>query len=244
MLPAGSQNLVARRERLASKSGVRVKPPAWRGKPSTEPYSHPMPLPATLAARKAELLEILVKKSVRRGSFTLASGATSDLYVNCKPTTQDPAAALLVGALGWQLLKKTAEAKGVQIQAVGGLTMGADPIALSIGIAAQLAEPGNSLQTFTVRKEAKKHGLQKRIEGNFSAGDTVVVIDDVITTGGSTLQAIDAVEAEGGKVAFVLALVDRQEQHGRENIEARGLEVVPFFTRAEVFAERSEPTLA
>jgi orotate phosphoribosyltransferase len=197
-----------------------------------------------LANQKSELLEILVKKSVKRGSFTLSSGATSDLYVNCKLTALDPQAALLVGAIGWELLKGTAAEMNLRVNAVGGLTMGADPISLSIGIAAQLDQPGNPLQTFTVRKTAKEHGLRKRIEGNFVEGDTVVVVDDVVTTGGSTIQAIEAVEAEGGKVAFVIVLVDRQEG-GRENIERRGYKVVPFFTRADVLAERKpQPAFA
>src|SRR5262249_32617634 len=87
------------------------------------------------------------------------------------------------------------------------------------------------LRVFTVRKTVKEHGRQRRIEGNFSPGDSVVIVDDVITTGGSTLQAIDAVEAAGGKIAFVLVLVDREEG-GRENIEKRGYRVVPVFTRA------------
>jgi orotate phosphoribosyltransferase len=182
---------------------------------------------------RTELLSILQTNSVRRGSFTLASGATSDLYVNCKLTTLDPRAALLVGAAGWDLVRTTAAELGVEVAAVGGLTMGADAIALSIGIAAELEQPGRGLQTFIVRKAAKEHGTKKRIEGNFKAGDTVVVIDDVITTGGSTIQAIEAVEAEGGQVAFVLALVDRQEG-GRANIEARGVRVVSVFTRADV----------
>ena len=187
------------------------------------------------ASAKPQLLEILKANSVRRGTFTLASGVVSDLYVNCKLTTLDPKAALLVGAVGWDLLRATAADLGIEIAAVGGLTMGADAIALSIGIAAELASPGNAPQTFIVRKATKEHGTKKRIEGNFQTGDTVVVIDDVITTGGSTIQAIEAVEGEGGKVAFVLALVDRQEG-GRANIEARGLPVVAIFTRADVAA--------
>ena len=188
---------------------------------------------SSIASGRSRLLEILKTNSVRRGTFTLASGATSDLYVNCKLTTLDPQAALLVGAAGWDLVRNTAAELGVEIAAVGGLTMGADAIALSIGIAAELEEPGRSLQTFIVRKATKEHGTKKRIEGNFHAGDRVVVIDDVITTGGSTIQAIEAVQAEGGKVAFVLALVDRQEG-GRANIEQRGVRVVSVFTRADV----------
>lgn len=193
-----------------------------------------MPEPTPLTDQRSRLLDLLVEKSVRRGDFTLASGARSDLYVNCKLTALDPAGALLIGAVGWDLLKTTAAAMNVTVDAVGGLTMGADPIALSIGIGAQLDAPGTPLQTFTVRKAAKDHGTKKLIEGPFAPGNTVVVIDDVITTGGSTLQAIAAVEAEGGKVAFVIALVDRSEG-GRANIENKGYKVVSFFTRGDVF---------
>ena len=196
-----------------------------------------MPDSLTFAKQKSKLLGVLIERSVRHGTFTLASGKQSDLYVNCKLTALDPAAALLVGAVGWELLKQTASELNVQIDAVGGLTMGADPISLSIGIAAQLDVPGNPLQTFTVRKAAKEHGTKKLIEGNFSAGQTVVVIDDVVTTGGSTLQAIKAVEDEGGKVAFVIALVDRLEG-GRQNIEDQGYKVIPFFTRHDVLSRQ------
>ena len=181
---------------------------------------------------------MLIEKSVRYGDFTLASGAKSDLYVNCKKTTLDPAGALLVGLVGWDVVKQTAAELDVRIDAIGGLTMGADPISLSIGMAAQVETPGHPLQTFTVRKAVKGYGMKKLIEGNFSEGNTVVVVDDVVTTGGSTLQAIEAVEAEGGKVAFVIALVDRLEG-GRQNIEARGHRVVPFFTRSDVLSKPS-----
>jgi orotate phosphoribosyltransferase len=111
--------------------------------------------------------------------------------------------------------------------------MGADPVALSIGIASRIDDSQNTLQVFTVRKAAKEHGRQKRIEGNFAKGNSVVVVDDVITTGGSTLQAIDAIEEAGGRVAFVLVLMDRQEG-GREAIEQRGHAVVSIFTRADL----------
>lgn len=189
-----------------------------------------------LSDLKSELLQALVEKSVRRGNFTLASGAQSDLYVDAKLTTLDPRCALLVGKIGWELIKQTAAAKNLPVDAVGGLTMGADPISLSIGIAAQLDAPAQAPRIFNVRKEAKKHGLLKNIEGNFSAGDSVVVVDDVITTGGSTIQAIDKIEADGGTVAFAIVLVDRQEQSGRANIEARGCPVVSIFDREDVLA--------
>jgi orotate phosphoribosyltransferase len=188
-----------------------------------------------LERAKAELLEMLIRKSVFRGTFTLASGATSDLYIDCRQTTLDPRGALLIGKIGWELVKQTAAQRRLRVDAVGGLTMGADPVALSIGIAAQLEDATSSIGTFTVRKSPKTHGRSKLIEGIFSRGDIVVVIDDVITTGGSTIQAIDAIEAEGGKVAFVLVLVDRQEG-GRENIERRGYEVTSMFSRCDLLA--------
>jgi orotate phosphoribosyltransferase len=190
-------------------------------------------MPAREQALKIKLLELLVKKSVCHGDFTLASGAKSDLYVDAKLTTMDPRGAVLVGRVGWELVRQTAAARDVRVDSIGGLTMGADAIALSIGIAAHLDDPGTPVQTFTVRKSAKIHGRGKLIEGNFSEGDSVVAIDDVITTGGSTLQAIDAIEAAGGCVAFVLVLVDREEG-GRAAIEARGHSVVSIFTRADL----------
>ena len=189
-----------------------------------------------LSELKSELLQALAEKSVRRGRFTLASGAQSDLYVDAKLTTLDPRCALLVGKIGWELIQQTAAAKSLRVDAVGGLTMGADPIALSIGIAAHLDNPANPPRIFNVRKQAKEHGLHKNIEGNFSAGDSVVVVDDVITTGGSTIQAIEKIEADGGRVAFAIVLVDRQEQNGRANIEARGCPVVAIFNRQEILA--------
>ena len=182
---------------------------------------------------KEQLLEILKEKSVCRGAFTLASGAQSDFYVDAKLTTSDPRAALLVGSVGWELVKETTRAGIIHVDSIGGLTMGADWMALSIGIAAHLEDLQAALRVFSVRKSAKEHGRLKRIEGNFSPGDSVVVVDDVITTGGSTIQAIDAIEEAGGRIAFVIALVDRQEG-GRENIEKRGHKVVPIFTRAEL----------
>ena len=200
----------------------------------------------TLPELKSELLDALAEKSVRRGNFTLASGAQSDLYVDCKLTTLDPRCALLIGKIAWELIQKTAVERNLRVDAVGGLTMGADPIALSIGLAAHLENPANTLRVFNVRKDQKKHGLCKHVEGNFSNGDSVVVVDDVITTGGSTIQAIDKIEADGGKVAFAIVLVDRQEQGGRANIEARGVPVVSIFNRQDVLAAdaRKQPQSA
>jgi len=188
-------------------------------------------------ASKDQLRALLQEKSVCHGEFTLASGAKSDFYVDARITTFDPRGACLIGEVGWALLKQTAAKLNKNVHAIGGLTLGADPIALSIGIAAQRENSSTPLQVFTVRKAVKEHGRQKRIEGNFSASDSVVVVDDVITTGGSTLQAIDAIEEAGGHVAFVLVLVDRQEG-GRENIEKRGHKVISIFTRADLSDSR------
>jgi orotate phosphoribosyltransferase len=186
---------------------------------------------------KEQLRALLQEKSVCHGEFTLASSAKSDFYVDARVTTLDPRGACLIGEVGWELVKEMASKLGKRVDAIGGLTMGADPVALSIGIAAQRQDPSISLQVFTVRKSAKEHGRQKRIEGNFSAGNSVVVVDDVITTGGSTIQAIDAIEEAGGHVAFVLALVDREEG-GRENIEKRGHKVIAIFSRADLTGSR------
>ena len=185
------------------------------------------------AAPKEQLRALLQEKSIYRGEFTLASGAKSDFYVDARLTTLDPRGACLIGEVGWELVKETSSRLGKRVNAIGGLTMGADPVALSIGIAAQRQESSSPLQVFTVRKAAKEHGRQKRIEGNFSSGDSVVIVDDVITTGGSTIQAIDAIEEAGGQIAFVIVLVDREEG-GRANIEKRGYKVVPIFTRADL----------
>jgi orotate phosphoribosyltransferase len=180
-----------------------------------------------------ELLDLLIKNSVCRGNFILASGAQSDLYIDARLTTLDPRGARLIGQVGWKRIKENSAKLGSQISAVGGLTMGADPIAVSIALGALSDEPPVLLQAFVVRKNVKVHGRQKLIEGNFQKGHLVVVIDDVITTGGSTLQAIEAVENAGGRVAFVLVLVDREEG-GREAIEKHGHKVVALFTRTDL----------
>ena len=125
---------------------------------------------------------------------------------------------------------KTADVTKAVIDAIGGMTLGADPISLAVGMTSAAKHPAEALQVFTVRKEPKGHGAGKQIEGNFKAGDNVIVVDDVITTGGSTLKAIDAIERAGGKIAFCLVLVDREEG-GRQAIEARGIHVLALFTR-------------
>lgn len=179
----------------------------------------------------ASLKSLLLEKSVRTGEFTLASGKTSDLYIDCRMTAMDPFGASLIGEVGWAAVREKIQAEALEIDAIGGMTLGADPISLAVGMASAANHPDEALQVFTVRKEPKGHGRGKQIEGNFSSGNTIVVVDDVITTGGSTLKAIDAIEREGGKVAFALVLVDREEG-GRQAIEERGIPVVPLFSRS------------
>jgi orotate phosphoribosyltransferase len=185
---------------------------------------------------REQLRQLLLEKSVRTGEFTLASGKKSDLYVDCRVTSFDARGARLIGESGWALVRDHLTGKGLSAAAIGGMTLGADPISLAIGMESARQQPDRFLQVFTVRKEAKEHGAGRRIEGNFSSGDPVVVVDDVVTTGGSTLRAIDAIEAEGGKVLFAFVLVDREEG-GRQALEERGVEVVSLFTRAELLAD-------
>ena len=190
----------------------------------------------SLQQDREELLQILKAKSIKTGKFTLASGKESDLYVDCRVTTLDSRGAVLVGRVLHDLLRKEEAARGLSIGSLGGLTMGADPITLAVAISSSLAGDATPIQAFVVRKEPKGHGRGKRIEGNFNPDQLVVVVDDVITTGGSTLKAIDAIEREGGKVAFALVLVDREEG-GRQAIEARGVHVISLFTRSSLLDE-------
>lgn len=179
-------------------------------------------------ARKDRLLELLLLKSFQyreEPPFVLASGKTSPYYVNCKAVTLSPEGLTLVGALGYELLR------GLDLTAVGGLTLGADPIAC--GIAQHSFGRSRPLSAFVVRKEAKGHGLQRFLEGELEPGCKVAVIDDVITTGGSTLTAIERIRAAGHTVEHAVILVDREEG-GREAIEAAGVTVHAIATRTEL----------
>ena len=183
-----------------------------------------------------ELIVLLARRSARRGDFTLASGRHSSLYIDARLTTMSPEGLSLIGPLGRAAVRQVAWGAGVG--AVGGLTMGADPIAYAISYASALAGDRPPLRAFTVRKEAKTHGTGKLVEGPFVAGDRVVIVEDVITTGGSALKAVEAVRGAGGIVAGVLALVDREEG-GREAIEAAGL-AVHALTRAHEIVGRMD----
>ena len=184
---------------------------------------------------REQLRQLLMEKSVRTGEFTLASGQKSDLYVDCRVSSFDSRGARLIGEAGWACVREQLERENLSAAAIGGMTLGAAPISLAIGMESARQQPDRFLQVFTVRKEAKGYGAGRRIEGNFSTGDPVVVVDDVITTGGSTLRAIDAIESEGGRVLFAFVLVDREEG-GRKALEERGIQVVSLFTRSELLA--------
>jgi orotate phosphoribosyltransferase len=175
------------------------------------------------------LLSILAERSARRGQFTLASGRQSTLYIDARLTTMSPDGLTLIGPLALAALRDV----DWRVQAVGGLTLGADPISYAIAYAS--AETASPLRAFTVRKEAKAHGTGRLIEGPFHAGDRVAVIEDVITTGGSALRAVEAVRAAGGTVAGVLALVDREEG-GRDALVSAGLPVVALARASDIVA--------
>lgn len=175
---------------------------------------------------KEELKKILKEKSLITGvTRVLASGRTSSYYIDAKMTTLDPRGANILARLILEILKDH------DIDAVGGFTLGADPIVGAV--AALSAETERPLPAFIVRKEPKKHGERKMIEGPFQAGWKVCVVDDVVTTAGSTLKACQAVEEEGGIVALTLTIVDRQEG-GRENLEAKGYKFVSLLTRDDL----------
>lgn len=186
----------------------------------------------TVATERDVLLGLLRDRSLRRGDFVLASGARSTYYIDCRLTTMSGPGQLLIGRLGLAAIDE----RGWKPAAVGGLTLGADPVSYAIAHAAAAAD--RALDAFTVRKQAKEHGTGRQIEGNFNAGDDVVVIEDVITSGGSALQAVGVLRAAGANVLGVLAVVDR-EQGGRERIEAEGLEAVALFTAGELLGETS-----
>ncbi|MGD0483472.1 MAG: orotate phosphoribosyltransferase [Gemmatimonadales bacterium] len=164
------------------------------------------------------LVALLKARSVLHGDFTLASGRRSSYYIDCRRTTMHAEGLDLIGRLGLAALRS----RGWAADVIGGLTLGADPIAYAVACASCGSPP--EVHAFTVRKVAKAHGAGRRIEGCFEPGATVVVAEDVITTGGSALEAVHVVREEGGSVLGVLAVVDREEG-GRAALEAAGLAV-------------------
>lgn len=178
---------------------------------------------------RERLVVMLAERSARRGTFTLASGRESSLYIDARLTTMSPEGLALIGPLALGELERLAW----NVDAIGGLTLGADPISYAIAYASDVI--GRRVRAFTVRKEPKAHGTGRQVEGPFKAGDRVAVIEDVITTGGSALKAVEAIRREGGDVAGVLALVDREEG-GREALEQAGLHVHALARASEIVA--------
>jgi len=159
-----------------------------------------------------ELVSILVSKSLKVADepiFTLVSGKKSNVYIDCKKTTKNARGAYLIGNIVYNRIAH------MDVDAIGGLTLGADPIADAVAYTSVLH--GREINSFSVRKRAKEHGLRQRIEGDVYEGDRVVIVDDVVTTGASTIEAIEGARNWGLDVVSVIALVDREEG-GRENI--------------------------
>jgi orotate phosphoribosyltransferase len=182
------------------------------------------PFPSSL---HQALVELLKQRSVIVGSFTLASGRNSSFYIDARRTTMSARGMELVGRLGLWSIRDA----GWDVSLVGGLTMGADPVALAIAAASRRFPP--LVDAFSVRKQVKEHGSRRRIEGCYVPGDKAVVVEDVITTGESALQAAKAVVESGGVVVGVLAVVDRQEG-GREAIEQAGYPVRVLVTARDL----------
>lgn len=177
---------------------------------------------------KEELIKILCEKSVKTSEepvFKLVSGRMSDFYVNCKPTTLNPRGMYLIGNLVFDAIRD------VNPRGVGGLTFGADPIAMASAFVSEIK--GQPINAFSIRKTKKDHGISKWVEGDLQKGDRVVIIDDVATTGGSTIAAIERAREEGLEVAKVVVLVDRQEG-GMENIREHIQNAVALITREEL----------
>lgn len=185
------------------------------------------PLPTTPAAARQTLLQLLAERAYRHGRFTLASGRTSDHYVNCKPVSLSGIGLALLGASMLELVEADAVA-------VAGLTLGADPLVSAVALQAALA--GRPLDALIVRKEAKGHGTGAWLEGPLpEPGSRITVLEDVVTTGGSALKAVRQLQEAGYVVDQVVAIVDRQEG-GAEAMEAAGLALSSLFQLDEVAA--------
>ena len=175
-----------------------------------------------------ELLQLILEVSFEKRRVTLTSGKESDFYLDLRQTLMRPRGVVLAGALVLDRLFA-----GSPVEAVGGMAVGAVPLVTGVLAAAAARDPETSLLGFFVRKQVKGHGLGRRIEGGFAPGQRVALVEDTVTTGGSTLEAVEAVEAEGGKVVRVLCIVDRCEG-AAEAFRDRGLDLETLFTRADL----------
>jgi orotate phosphoribosyltransferase len=181
-----------------------------------------------LDALRAQLLELIHSVSLEKRAVTLSSGKASDFYLDLRTTTLRPLGQKLVGEL---LLAKLMS--GARVDAVGGMVVAAVPVVTAVLAAAAHHDPETPLLVFFVRKEAKKHGLGTQSEGAFAPGQNVALLEDTCTTGGSTLEALDAVSAAGGRVSRVLCIVDRGEGAAAA-FTARGLTLEALFTRKDL----------
>ena len=182
-----------------------------------------------MSTPRQQLLRLLAAKSFRLGDFKLSSGGKSDYYIDCRATTLDAKGAKLTGQVFFDEIR----ARGWKPHAIGGLTMGADPIVSAVTVVS------GDINGFLVRKAEKEHGTGQRIEGYREKGSRVVIVDDVCTTGASTVQAIEAAREFGFNVVGVMCLVEREEAGGRPNVE-KAAAPVPFvsvFTARDVRKE-------
>src|SRR5712692_7771912 len=184
-----------------------------------------------MSPARQELLRLLAAKSFRLGEFKLSSGASSDYYVDCRTTTLDAKGSRLTGEVFFDEIRQ----RGWRPKAIGGLTLGADPIVAAVAVTS------GELHGFLVRKAEKQHGTGQRIEGFREKGACVVIVDDVCTTGASTVQAIEAAREFGFEVVGAMCLVEREEAKGRPNVEkaAAPAPFVSIFTAREVRTEHA-----
>jgi orotate phosphoribosyltransferase len=166
--------------------------------------------------------------------FTLASGRASEYYVNCKQVLSHPRYRRIVAELIADHLAPW------DVQAIGGMEIGAIPIATSVSDYLY-AQKGRELRTFVVRKKAKDHGMKHTVEGSFQAGDRVLIVDDVLTTGQATIDGIQQARAAGLDVKHALVIVDRQEDHGRQRVEDAGVHLVSLLTLQELKDLKGKP---
>jgi orotate phosphoribosyltransferase len=182
---------------------------------------------AFLSQAKKRLLEVIRKKSLLKGQFKLASGATSDYYLDMKPTTFDPEGANLIADIVYDMLRGD-----LDIDSIGGLEVGSVPIVIAVSMRSWDHRP---ITGFVVRKERKGHGTDKLIDGNFVANSTVVLFEDVTTKAGSVMKAIYEVRRHGGKVKKVITIVDRLEG-ATENLKQEGIDLEAIYTTKELLA--------
>ena len=194
--------------------------------PTTENYCYRRNF---MSIARQDLLKMLAQKSFRIGDFKLSSGVSSDYYIDCRTTTLDARGAQLTGQVFLEQIRE----QEWEPKAIGGLTMGADPIVVAVAVTS------GTIHGFLVRKSEKQHGTGRRVEGFAEKGARVVIVDDVCTTGSSTVQAIEAAREFGFEVIGVMCLVERQEAHGRPNVEkaATPAPFISIFTANDVRRE-------